>query len=80
MHYDLLEPSKFAHRSQALSKFIHSAGLEGPPGDPLTALKHLNTTIYGAFEYAPGITEVHSPIDEALGARRGVSARISPIS
>ncbi len=72
LHYDLLEPSKFARESSAFSKFMDETGLEHPQGDPLSALRHLNKTIYDRFEYESGITQVHSPIEVALGARRGV--------
>jgi transglutaminase-like putative cysteine protease len=51
---------------------MRARGLEKPDGDTLSALKHLNKAIYAAFEYQTGITEVHSPIDDALKAGRGV--------
>jgi transglutaminase-like putative cysteine protease len=38
----------------------------------LTALKRLNSVIYGAFEYEQGVTQVHSPIEHPLEAGRGV--------
>jgi len=71
-HFDLLEPSRFAFCSPALLKFIAESGLKNPTGDPLSALKKLSTTIRDAFDYVPGVTEVHSPIDHALKERRGV--------
>lgn len=71
-HYDLLEPSKFSHGSAELAGFLAHHDLETPKGDPLTALRALNARIYGAFDYQVGVTEVHSPIDDALRARRGV--------
>jgi transglutaminase-like putative cysteine protease len=70
--FDLLEPSKFAHMSQALSAFMAARGLTRPEGDALSALRHLNTAIHDAFAYESGVTEVHSPIDDALAAGRGV--------
>jgi transglutaminase-like putative cysteine protease len=72
VHFDLLEPSKFSHPSPRLAAFMEQHGLEKPGGDPLTALKALSRTIKDAFEYKPGITQVHSPIDLALHERRGV--------
>jgi transglutaminase-like putative cysteine protease len=71
-HFDLLEPSKFAHMSAELVGFMKGRGLEKPQGDALGALKHLNKAIYDSFDYESGITEVHSPIDDALKAGRGV--------
>ncbi len=41
-HFDLLEPSKFACPSPALSAFMTTHDLERPQGDPLTALKRLS--------------------------------------
>ena len=38
-----------------------SHNLEAPHGDPLTALKHLNSAVHESFEYEPGVTQVHSP-------------------
>lgn len=71
-HYDLLEPSHFAKGSPELKGFISAHNLEAPRGDPLTALKQLNGVIYEAFEYDTTVTQVHSPIVQALKARRGV--------
>jgi transglutaminase-like putative cysteine protease len=71
-HFDLLEPSKFARPSHRLHEFAAEHGLAKPEGDPLTALHALSKTIYDTFDYELGITEVHSPIDHALLARRGV--------
>jgi len=78
-HFDLLEPSKFAHASPALQGFMRDKNLETPQADPLTALKRLNATIHDSFEYEVGITQVHSPIDHALGERRGVCQDFSHI-
>jgi len=71
-HYDLLEESQFAHGSPQLQHFIAAHDLARPIGDPLTALKHLNGIIYAAFDYETGVTQVHSPIAQALEAKRGV--------
>ncbi len=71
-HFDLLQPSKFAHESGALSQFAVEHNLMQPEGDPLTALRHLSKAIHGAFEYEAGVTEVHSPIETALKEGRGV--------
>jgi transglutaminase-like putative cysteine protease len=71
-HYDLIEPSAFARGSPQLTGFLADVGLDKPEGDPLSALRRLNTIIYGAFDYEVGITQVHSPIEQALQAKRGV--------
>ena len=71
-HFDLLEPSRYATHSHALERFVAKHGLAKPDCDPLTALKHLSKTIFDAFDYEVGITEVHSPIDLALAEERGV--------
>jgi len=72
IHFDLLEPSKFARPSAALATFAGEKHLTRPSGDPLTALRHLNTAIFEAFDYEIGVTQVHSPIEQALGQGRGV--------
>jgi transglutaminase-like putative cysteine protease len=71
-HYDFLEPSTFARSSPALVSFAQTHLLEKPEGDTLCALNRLNSVIYSAFEYEVGVTEVHSPIEQALRVRRGV--------
>ncbi len=71
-HFDMLEPSKFARTSPELESFMRIADLSKPEGDPLTALKTLQRTIYDSFEYQSGVTEVNSPIEVALEQRRGV--------
>jgi transglutaminase-like putative cysteine protease len=70
--FDLLESSKFAHMSGALSSFMDKHGLKTPQGDALSALRNLNNAIHDSFAYESGVTEVHSPIDDALSAGRGV--------
>jgi transglutaminase-like putative cysteine protease len=71
-HFDLMEPSKFACPSAALHEFAASHDLAKPGSDPLTALRRLSKTIHDGFEYEVGITQVHSPIEHALTAKRGV--------
>jgi len=71
-HFDMIGASKFARQSPELAAFQRIAELEKPVGDPLTALKTLMRGIYDSFEYQSGVTEVHSPIEHALGERRGV--------
>lgn len=71
-HFDLTEPSRFCTFSPGLLAFLGEKGLDKPRGDPLSALKTLNHALYQAFDYEPGVTQVHSPIDHALAIRRGV--------
>ena len=71
-HYDLMEASDFARGSTRLEEFLMAHGVAKPSGDPMTALKHLNSVIFGAFDYEVGVTQVHSPIDQALEHKRGV--------
>ena len=70
--FDMLGPSKFARLSPELGAFMRAAGLEKPEGDPLTAMKKLQSAIFESFDYQSGVTEVHSPIEHALRERRGV--------
>ena len=71
-HYDLLETSAFICPSPELTRFVAAHKLQRPEGDTLTALKKLNALIYGAFDYEVGVTQVHSPIAQALAQGRGV--------
>jgi len=70
--FDLLEPSTFACMTPELAEFVAAHDLGKPKDDPLTALRRLNTTLHGAFEYTPGVTDAQSPIGVALKAKRGV--------
>jgi transglutaminase-like putative cysteine protease len=71
-HFDMLGASKFAKPSADLLTFMKIADIEKPVGDPLSAMKLLMRAIYHSFEYEPGITQVHSPIEHVLTGRRGV--------
>ena len=70
--FDLLEESKYAHMSQMLAEFLRAHDLAKPNGDVLTALKHLNHSIFKSFQYKTGVTDAYSPIDDALKAGVGV--------
>lgn len=70
-HWDMLQPGRFAHPSDLLYAFATEIGLQRAD-DPLTTLRRLNTCIYRSFDYSPDSTHVHSPVDDALRARRGV--------
>ncbi len=69
--FEMLLPSHFARPSPALEELAASIGAERR-GDPLSLLKELNQSMYGAFEYKPKATRVDSPIEEALTSHQGV--------
>lgn len=77
-YWDMLMPSHFARPTEALLDFARELHL-GRREDPLTVLREMNTAIYNAFDYVPQSTSVDSPIDEALGARKGVCQDYSNI-
>lgn len=71
--FDFLQPSGFAIETPALKAFVEAQGLEAlRRRDPLTALRQLNQTLYGAFGYQQGVTRADSPIDLALETGAGV--------
>jgi transglutaminase-like putative cysteine protease len=70
-NWDLLSPSRFAKRTELLSKFERELRIEDR-GDPLSLLREINTSIHNAFDYKPQSTKVDSLIDEALEKRQGV--------
>src|SRR5258708_897351 len=63
--FEMLLPSHFVRTSPALEELAASIGAERR-SDPLSLLKELNESIYGAFKYKPKATRVDSPIEEAL--------------
>ena len=72
-HFDLLEPSKFATPSPALAEFMDAHDLAKPDGrsaDRAAAVSIGRSTTPSITR--PGVTQVHSPIEDALGAKRGV--------
>ncbi len=70
-HWDFLAPSAFAHRTPLLDGLAHELDLRRRD-DPLSLLTELNQRLYDAFAYDSEHTDVDSPIDVALAARRGV--------
>lgn len=70
-HWDMLQPGRYAHPSELLHMYAQEIGLSRGV-DPLSTLRGLNSCIYQSFDYAPDSTHVHSPVDDALRARRGV--------
>jgi len=70
-HWDFLAPSFFAHPTallEALARELEVCRRD----DPLSLLREMNARLYDLFAYDPEHTEVDSPIDVALAARRGV--------
>jgi transglutaminase-like putative cysteine protease len=70
-HFDMLEQRGLAHATSALAEFLKEKGL-AKTSDPMTTLRRLNRALFEAFAYSPEATEVDSPIDVALGKRKGV--------
>lgn len=69
--WDMLNRSTFATPTEALDRFIASRNL-AKLDDPLTTLLNLTQRIYETLDYDQDFTSVHSPIDHALGAGKGV--------
>jgi transglutaminase-like putative cysteine protease len=70
-YWEMLLPSHFAAPTDSLEKLARELDLRRR-GNPLELLQELNGRLYQMFDYAPNTTEVDSPIDDALQARRGV--------
>jgi transglutaminase-like putative cysteine protease len=70
-YWEMLLPSHFAVPTELLEKLAVELDLRRR-GNPLELLQELNGRLYEMFDYAPNTTEVDSPIDDALKARRGV--------
>ncbi len=70
-YWDWLEPSHFATPTELLYALAKELDVRRRD-DPLTVLGEINTRLHASIEYAPEITNVDSPIDDALTVRRGV--------
>lgn len=73
--WDYLRPSRFVERTpllDALARELGASRERALRSDPLELLREINEGIYQAFDYSQRTTQVDSPIDTALGARRGV--------
>lgn len=68
---DYLMPSHFARPTFLLDELARELDLRRRD-DPLRMVLDLNRSIHDLFDYDPDSTHVHSPIDDALRARRGV--------
>jgi transglutaminase-like putative cysteine protease len=78
-HWDFRQASRFASWSPALVEFAESLSLRARKADPLGTVRQVMASIHGGFTYTPNSTQVDSPIDEALAARRGVCQDFSHI-
>lgn len=70
-HWDFLNPSTFVQQTPLLAKLARELHVRRRD-DPLLLLRELTTRMYKIFDYDTKHTEVDSPIDVALEARRGV--------
>jgi transglutaminase-like putative cysteine protease len=70
-YWEMMLPSTFATQTPMLNELALELNVTRRD-DPLSVLRELNWAIYERFEYKQQVTEVHSPIDEALKMRAGV--------
>jgi len=72
-YWDMLMPSHFARSSPELESLALEFGMGKRDGrDPLTLLRTMNSSLYGAFTYVKESTSVDSPIEHALRSHQGV--------
>lgn len=76
--YDMLRPHGHLQPTVALRQFLDAHGI-ARTGDPLSTLLTLKKTIHDAFDYAPGVTDVDTPIDEVLAHGNGVCQDFSQV-
>jgi transglutaminase-like putative cysteine protease len=69
--WDMLMPSPRTQTSDLLEQFTRELGMYRS-ADPLALLREINASVYEAFDYDPNSTDVDSPIEVALEARKGV--------
>jgi transglutaminase-like putative cysteine protease len=69
--WEMLLPSTFAEPTEPLRALAAEWRIVRHD-DPLSMLHEISRNVYNNFEYLPRSTKVDSPIDVALGARRGV--------
>jgi transglutaminase-like putative cysteine protease len=67
----MLLPSTFAEPTEELRALAVEWRITRRD-DPLSMLHEISRNVYNSFEYLPRSTKVDSPIDVALGSRRGV--------
>jgi transglutaminase-like putative cysteine protease len=75
---EMLLPSQFTQSTELLQALTVELHMERS-GNPLERMLELNHAIYHAFEYAPNVTKVDSPIDDALRDRKGVCQDLTHI-
>lgn len=76
--WDMVQPSHFTPATPLLAELAAEFNLNRR-SDPLRLLRRLNQAMFEAFAYTPASTEVDSPIDEAIAARKGVCQDFSHI-
>lgn len=64
--------SHFVQPTSMLHALADEIGVATRQDDPLSLLRHINSSLYEAMDYAPATTQVDSPIDHALAQRKGV--------
>lgn len=77
-YWEWLAPSTFARSTPLLDELTQELKLERGD-DPLTTLRGLMSSLFGAFAYTPKSTRVDSPIDDALRTLQGVCQDFSHI-
>lgn len=76
--WDMLTPSPRTEPTPLLKEFALELDVKRRD-DPLSLLQELNSAVYNAFDYSSSTTEVDSPIDVALEARKGVCQDFSHV-
>jgi transglutaminase-like putative cysteine protease len=77
-YWEMLLPSHFAKTTPLLEDLMREFGAIRRD-DPFSLVREINARLFETFEYAPGATEVDSPIDKALSKRHGVCQDFSHI-
>jgi len=70
-YWEMLVPSEFASPTRLLEELASEMKLERR-ANPLAMLREISQGIHQLFSYVPNSTRVDSPIDHALGERKGV--------
>ncbi len=70
-YWHFVQPSRLARPSPALEDLVRRKRLE-PDDDPMATMQRLSDRIHGSFDYHPGATSAHSPIEHVLESGRGV--------
>lgn len=70
-YWEMLLPSTFALETPAVIDLAATLGVTRRD-DPLMLVNELNQALFDYFEYVPRSTRVDSPVDDAIGSRKGV--------